>query len=62
MKIEKLPDHGWFCCTVEVPNVFLAGHKTSIRVDKQILTFKKDHNFIKDFTSTRQSSLVSGMS
>ena len=37
-KDEKLPDHGLFCCKVEVP-FFLADHKTSITIDKQVMTF-----------------------
>ena len=58
MKIEKMPAHGCFCCIVEVPVVFLAGHKTSIMVDKQVLNFKKDDNFIKDFTTTKLDALA----
>ena len=38
VKIEKLPDYGLFCCAVEVP-FFLADHKTSITIDKQVMTF-----------------------
>ena len=56
--------HGLFCCTIEVP-FFLAGHKTSISIDKQVITFKKDRNFIyqhttllRKCTSTKQSSIA----
>ena len=37
-------------CTVEVPFFFLAGHWLINKL--QVLTFKKDRNFIKDFNST----------